>query len=123
MQLEAIRLGYFRNYQDVSLTFPEGVTILAGENAQGKTNLLEAIFLLTGGRSWRAARRGDLISFQQSQARIEAKVFSRQRKFSMELTLPRRGNCKAPSMASSKNGRAIFRKCFAACFFPRRISI
>ena len=50
MQLEAIHLSHFRNYQDASLSFPEGVTILAGENAQGKTNLLEAIFLLPGGR-------------------------------------------------------------------------
>ena len=91
MQLEAIRLSYFRNYQDVSLSFPEGVTILAGENAQGKTNLLEAIFLLTGGRSWRAGKRGDLISFHQSQAQIQAKVFSRQREFRMDLTLPRTG--------------------------------
>ena len=57
MQLEAIRLSHFRNYQDASLSFPEGVTILSGENAQGKTNLLEAIFLLTGGRSWRAGKR------------------------------------------------------------------
>ena len=44
MQLEAIRLSYFRNYQDVSLSFPEGITILAGENAQGKTCLLYTSF-------------------------------------------------------------------------------
>ena len=52
MQLERIALEDFRNYHRQELCLPPGATILAGENAQGKTNLLEAIFLLTGSRSW-----------------------------------------------------------------------
>lgn len=99
MQINWLQLQQFRNYNNGALEFPPGVSILAGDNAQGKTNLLESIFLLTGGRSWRAARRGDLISFGCDQARIEAKIFSRQRDFSVELRMPRGGK-----LQSSVNG-------------------
>lgn len=91
MQINHIALQSFRNYQQTALDLPPGVTILAGENAQGKTNLLEAVFMLTGGRSWRAARRGDLIAFGEAQARVEAQVDSRQRPFHLELLFPRTG--------------------------------
>ena len=60
MQLEAIRLSHFRNYQDASLYFPEGVTILAGENAQGKTNLIEAVNYLSCLKSFRGAGEAQL---------------------------------------------------------------
>ncbi len=44
MKLEELRLRHFRNYQDLTVTFGPGVNVLLGENAQGKTNLLEAIY-------------------------------------------------------------------------------
>ena len=88
MQLNRLSLSNYRNYKSQSLELPAGAAILAGENAQGKTNLLESVFLLTGGRSWRAARRGDLVAFGQEKARIEADVFSRGREFHLELELP-----------------------------------
>lgn len=91
MQLNQITLKHYRNYENQTLELPEGATILAGENAQGKTNLLEAIFLLTGGKSWRAARRGDLVAFRQPKALIQADVLSRDRQFRMELELPQTG--------------------------------
>ena len=95
MQLNRIVLKNYRNYDNQSLDLPAGAAILAGENAQGKTNLLEAVFLLTGSRSWRAARRGDLVSFGRDRARIEADVFSRGRDFHMELDLPQTGRMQA----------------------------
>ena len=91
MQLNQIVLKHYRNYENQSLELPEGATILAGENAQGKTNLLEAIFLLTGGKSWRASRRGDLVAFHQPKALIQADTFCRSRPFHMELELPQTG--------------------------------
>ena len=83
MQLERIALEDFRNYRRQELCLPPGATILAGENAQGKTNLLEAIFLLTGSRSWRASKRGDLLAFGAPQARIQAQIRSRERDFAV----------------------------------------
>lgn len=46
MKLQALALHNFRNYDDVTVAFGDGVNVLLGENAQGKTNLLEAIYFL-----------------------------------------------------------------------------
>ena len=53
MKLKRLQLTNFRNYDELDLSFNDGLTILTGENAQGKTNLLEAIFLLSMAKSHR----------------------------------------------------------------------
>lgn len=45
MRLESLRLHNFRNYADVNVSFTDGIHILTGKNAQGKTNLLESILI------------------------------------------------------------------------------
>ena len=54
MKLRRIALDGFRNYTDFTAGFSPGVNVIWGENAQGKTNLLEAIGFLSGTRSHRA---------------------------------------------------------------------
>lgn len=85
MQLNKIKLQNFRNYEDFELSFSDNATIIAGENAQGKTNLLEAIFLLTGEKSWRIQKKAELISFGFANSVIEAEVISRSRKFHIKM--------------------------------------
>ena len=70
MFCKKIEVRNFRNIQEASVEFCEGVNILAGENAQGKTNLLEAIFYASVGRSFRAAHNAQLISFGADSADI-----------------------------------------------------
>lgn len=70
MFCKKIEVRYFRNIEEASVEFCEGVNILAGENAQGKTNLLEAIFYASVGRSFRAAHNAQLISFGADSADI-----------------------------------------------------
>ena len=60
----------FRNIESATVEFCDGVNILAGENAQGKTNLLEAIFYASVGRSFRAAHNAQLIRFGAQSADI-----------------------------------------------------
>jgi len=69
--LDSIRLQYFRSYADASFEFGEGVNIIVGPNASGKTNLLEAILLAARGASYRA-RDAELIRFAAPWARIDA---------------------------------------------------
>lgn len=74
MTLTELYLHDFRNYRDSRVCFSPGVNMLLGENAQGKTNLLEAVSLLSGRKSFRAQRERDLI-FQGAPASIlEAQV-------------------------------------------------
>mgnify|MGYP003213642813 CR=1 FL=1 len=54
MYLEKLELKHFRNYEDVNVAFSPQVNVLIGKNAQGKTNLLESIYVLAMARSHRA---------------------------------------------------------------------
>ena len=56
MKLKWLKLEDFRNYENLELSFNDGVTALVGLNAQGKTNLLESIAFLALGKSFRAGR-------------------------------------------------------------------
>ena len=63
MKITTLTAENFRNLESVTLQPCEGVNILYGDNAQGKTNLLEAIWLFTGAKSFRPARDAELIRF------------------------------------------------------------
>ena len=71
MYCKKIKLRGFRNIESAEVEFSEGVNILAGENAQGKTNLLEAIFYVSVGKSFRAANSAEIIRFGENKAEIE----------------------------------------------------
>ena len=72
MRLRQLKIENFRNLAAVELAPAEGVNVIYGENAQGKTNLIEAIYLLTGQKSFRAAKESDYLRFGSGVARIEA---------------------------------------------------
>lgn len=74
MRLKKISLTYFRNYRHRTFSFSSGTTLVVGANATGKTNLLEAIFLLATGKSFRAGLEQEMISYGQELARVEAEV-------------------------------------------------
>ncbi len=68
-----IRLQHFRSYEDESFEFDDGVNIIVGPNASGKTNLLEAILMICRGSSYRA-KDGDTIKYQEPWARLDAHI-------------------------------------------------
>ena len=72
MQIDRLLLEGFRNYDSQQLTFDGSCNVIYGENAQGKTNLLEAIGFLAGARSHRARGDKELIAFQRTQGTITA---------------------------------------------------
>ena len=70
MECNAIRIKNFRNIEVAEIEFDSGVNILAGDNAQGKTNLLEAISFTALGKSFRTSHEEDLIRFGAESAEI-----------------------------------------------------
>ena len=72
MRLLRLQLEDFRSYKRAALEFPRGITVVAGRNAQGKTNLLESVFLLCAGRSHRTPREEELIRNGAAQAVIRS---------------------------------------------------
>ena len=76
MVVNSVFLDGFRNYGAAAAQFSEGLNVVTGSNAQGKTNLIEAIYYLTSGRSFRMAGDKDLISFDCESACIRADISS-----------------------------------------------
>ncbi len=72
MNLRKIYLRAFRNYQEVAIDFSQGINLIQGRNAQGKTNLLEAFYLVGTGRSFRTPHLKELIHNESSFFFVEA---------------------------------------------------
>lgn len=90
MNIQRIALSGFRNYDEEAVEFDSGVNVISGVNAQGKTNLLEAVYLLTGSHSFRTRFDKDLIGFDCDWGSILADVDSGGRKQTIRM-LFRRG--------------------------------
>lgn len=74
MILEELKLHHFRNYDDLMVKFHPGINVLIGENAQGKTNLLEAIYVLALTKSHRTANDRELITWKQHDATVAGRI-------------------------------------------------
>lgn len=70
MQITRLELRNFRNHRHTTLTLDAGVNVLVGANAQGKTNLLEAIYLACVGRGWRTSRDNEMVQFGADSALV-----------------------------------------------------
>ena len=87
MKLTELTLYHFRNYQELHLPLHPGVNLLVGENAQGKTNLLEAVYYLSTGKSFRTGRPQELIQFGADFTDFSCNLFSESREKSIRAVL------------------------------------
>ena len=87
MKIKSIQLKNFRNHLNTAVTLSGGINVLVGKNAQGKTNLLEAIYLTCVGRGWRARQDKELVNFDKETAYIKTKVEKRFGNIDIEIQL------------------------------------
>ena len=87
MNLQQLNLRNFRNYEEAKIDFDPGVNLIVGDNAQGKTNLLEAIAYLGSGKSFRALKTSEMIRFGADFAEIEGNIFSQERQQELRFLL------------------------------------
>ena len=87
MKISKIVLNGFRNYDWEIFEFQDDTNVILGENAQGKTNLLEAIYLVSCGRSFRSRFDRELIGFDFSEAEILAELYSHGRDQTVKISL------------------------------------
>lgn len=87
MRLCELSLWGWRNYQKLEFSAAPGVNLIVGDNAQGKTNLLEAIVYLGSGRSFRTQKTGELIRFGADFAELQGHIYSQERNQSLRTVL------------------------------------
>ena len=92
MIVKGLELDFFRNYSQLKTEFDPQMNLLYGENAQGKTNLIEAIAYLSTARSHRARYDREMIMLGTDSGEIKGSIFSRNRDFLLEAKLFREKN-------------------------------
>lgn len=87
MHIQQIHLKNYRNYIEQKVKFHDKVNIIIGDNAQGKTNLLEAVYMTSFAKSFRTNRDYDMIHFDEESAKIEALVKKNNTDISIKIIL------------------------------------
>ena len=82
-----IEFRNYRNLADSRYDPAEGINVICGSNAQGKTNLLECIWLFTGGRSFRGSKEKDIIAYKKKKSLISADFNSQGRDQHLEISI------------------------------------
>lgn len=91
MLLEQLKLRGFRNYDSAEVKFTPGVNVFLGENAQGKTNMMESIYFLALARSHRTSKDKELIGWNQDFAKVEGLVKTNRDNFPLEIVVSNKG--------------------------------
>lgn len=87
MIIKSLELKDFRNYERLSMDFDEKTNIIYGDNAQGKTNILEAVYVSGTSKSHKGSREKDMIRFGQSEAHIKTIVQKKDREYRIDIHL------------------------------------
>ncbi len=91
MYIKDIELRDFRNYRDIKVSFGKNINIFIGSNAQGKTNLLEAIYMNSMARSFKTSRDRELVRFGEDFCRIKTTALAGEDEYVTEIAVNREG--------------------------------
>jgi DNA replication and repair protein RecF len=126
-RLESLRLYAFRNYDELRLDLDPGLNVFVGENAQGKTNLLEAVATLFLTRSPRAGSGAEVIRWGASEAAVEAMVArpTSAQAYSMRLRLGEGGRVSRVTSVDGSvlHAREIVGRCPLVLFWPEDLQL
>ena len=89
MVIKSLKLKNYRNYELLDMTFDSKTNILYGDNAQGKTNILEALYLSGTTKSHRGTKDRDLIQFGREESHLETIVEKKGMEFQIDMHLRR----------------------------------
>ena len=123
MKVKSLKFNDFRNLKDNIIYPGEGINVIYGDNAQGKTNLLEAIWLFSGGHSFRGSKESELTKIGSKSSCLQMEFFSQEREQIASIKFS--GNKKEIEINSvSRPSSAYLSQCFAAVVFsPEHLSL
>ena len=123
MYIDSISSENFRLLQRQTVEFSENVNVICGDNAQGKTTLLEAVYLLTGTHSFRTRFDKELIAWNADFASLDGRLYAQERSQRVELLL-RRGRSRQMKLNGAKCSPAeITGRVTAVLFCPDDLSL
>ena len=99
MYIEKIKLQNFRNYEQLEMELNKNINIIYGDNAQGKTNILESIFLCSFGKSFRTTKEKEMIKFNENSSLVEINYQKKDRDGKIKIEI---GNKKQISLNGIK---------------------
>lgn len=124
MEIKTLKLTNIRSYSNAQFYFEKGLNVLYGENAQGKTNVLEAIFFSVIGRSFRTSKEKELVKWGCDFGKIETVFDNGYREIKIEIILKREGRktILVDGIALRRVGELLGRTC-AVFFSPNELKL
>lgn len=92
MIIKSIELSNFRNYENLNISFDNGTNILYGDNAQGKTNILEAAYLSGTTKSHKGSKDKEMIRFDGKEAHVRTIIEKNEKEYQIDMHLRRSGS-------------------------------
>ena len=121
MKIERMGIDAYRNLEHLVLDFDD-VNVIYGENAQGKTNLIEAVYLFTGAKSFRGARDSELVQFGKEQAQLQIHFVSGNRPQTAMLQIKKRRSATLNGIAKT-SAAALGEEIKAVVFSPTHLTM
>ena len=123
MYLKEIKLQNFRNYKEEAVKFHKKVNIIAGKNAQGKTNLLESLYIMCIGKSFRTNKDAEMIRFGEDLCKVKSVSIKDGSELKVEINISREGKqIKIDGVKASRN-MDILENVYMVIFSPEDLKI
>ncbi|MDQ0257558.1 DNA replication and repair protein RecF [Evansella vedderi] len=123
MFIKQITLRDYRNYDHLALNFENKVNVIIGENAQGKTNLMEAIYVLAMAKSHRTPKDKELIRWDQSFAKVKGHLENRNGPLDMEVVFSHKGKKVKLNKLEKKRLSEYIGTCNMVMFAPEDLNL
>ena len=113
----------FRNYSQLQLQFHKKLNVITGNNAQGKTNLLEGIYVMSLGKSFRTNRDSEMIGFGQEFCRAKTVSAKEDRDVEIEITYKKEGKLIKIDGVKAPKTSDLLEQVYAVVFSPEDLKI
>ena len=122
MIINSLSISDFRNIDYIQISPSENVNIIFGENAQGKTNLIESVWLFTGCKSFRSKRDSELVRFETEYAKNGKEYFAFGREQNAEIIIDKKRHAKKNGI-ELKSPSQLIGEFYAVIFSPSHLSL
>ncbi len=123
MRIQGLELENYRNFDKEHFNPNPGINIIYGDNAQGKTNLIEAIWLFTGGRSFSGAKDIELVKFGTDYAKLNLEFLALEREQEAEINIMEKRRKVSLNKVEKKSPSALIGAFCAVVFSPSHLSL